>query len=140
MRGFSFPDEFTSMLRVGRDGTLVFFGLAMVAVTTGLIFARFSRATARVVFSKVAVVTKFEGVPTLMFRAAGYKNPAIPDDACDQARDRAADMTLGIDISVVEHGVPVAANTAAAVSTMAICTALTVIPAKLNVVKENTFL
>ena len=54
-----------------------FFGLAMVAVTTGLIFARFSRATARVVFSKVAVVTKFEGVPTLMFRAANQRGNQI---------------------------------------------------------------
>ena len=54
-----------------------FFGLALVAVSTGLIFARFSRATARVVFSKVAVITNFEGVPTLMFRAANQRGNQI---------------------------------------------------------------
>ncbi|HYV58330.1 MAG TPA: ion channel, partial [Candidatus Nitrosopolaris sp.] len=40
-------------------------GLAMV---TGLVFAKFSRVTARVVFSRVAVVTRHDGVPSLMFR------------------------------------------------------------------------
>ena len=54
-----------------------FFGLGLVAVTTGLIFARFSRATARVVFSRVAVITNFEGVPTLMFRAANQRGNQI---------------------------------------------------------------
>jgi len=54
-----------------------FFGLALVAVSTGLIFARFSRATARVVFSKVAVITSFEGIPTLMFRAANQRGNQI---------------------------------------------------------------
>ena len=54
-----------------------FFGLALVAVSTGLIFARFSRATARVVFSRVAVITNFEGVPTLMFRAANQRGNQI---------------------------------------------------------------
>jgi inward rectifier potassium channel len=54
-----------------------FFGLGLVAVSTGLIFARFSRATARVVFSRVAVITNFEGVPTLMFRAANQRGNQI---------------------------------------------------------------
>jgi inward rectifier potassium channel len=53
------------------------FGLGLVAVSTGLIFARFSRATARVVFSKVAVITNFEGTPTLMFRAANQRGNQI---------------------------------------------------------------
>jgi len=70
------------MIPVGRAANIVmtveaFFGLAMVAVATGLIFARFSRATARVVFSKVAVITSFEGVPTLMFRAANQRGNQI---------------------------------------------------------------
>jgi inward rectifier potassium channel len=54
-----------------------FFGLSLVAVSTGLIFARFSRATARVMFSNVAVITEFEGVPTLMFRAANQRGNQI---------------------------------------------------------------
>ena len=40
-------------------------GVMLVAVAAGLMFARFSRPTARVVFSKVAVVGPFNGVPTL---------------------------------------------------------------------------
>jgi inward rectifier potassium channel len=54
-----------------------FFALGLVAVSTGLIFARFSRATARVMFSRVAVITDFEGAPTLMFRAANQRGNQI---------------------------------------------------------------
>jgi len=49
-------------------------GLAMV---TGLMFARFSRPTARVMFSNIAVVAPFDGVPTLMFRAANQRQNLI---------------------------------------------------------------
>ena len=54
-----------------------FFGLVTAAVTTGLIFARVSKPTSRVMFSKVAVVTLFDGVPTLMFRAANQRGNQI---------------------------------------------------------------
>ena len=50
-----------------------FVGLGAVAVATGVIFARVSRPTARVMFSKVAVVTPYEGVPTLIFRCANQR-------------------------------------------------------------------
>ena len=50
-----------------------FFSLALTAVGTGLIFARVSRPTARVMFSRSAVVTQRNGVPTLMFRAANTR-------------------------------------------------------------------
>jgi inward rectifier potassium channel len=49
-------------------------GLAMV---TGLVFAKFSRVTARVVFSRVAVVTRHDGVPSLMFRMANARGNQI---------------------------------------------------------------
>ena len=39
----------------------------------GITFAKFARPTARVMFSKVAVVSDHEGVPTLMFRAANER-------------------------------------------------------------------
>jgi inward rectifier potassium channel len=51
----------------------VFCNLVIVALFTGLIFARVSRPTARVLFSRVAVVTNYEGVPHLMFRAANQR-------------------------------------------------------------------
>jgi inward rectifier potassium channel len=48
-------------------------GLIFFAVLTGLIFARFSRPTARIMFSEVAVITPHNGVPTLMFRCANQR-------------------------------------------------------------------
>jgi len=44
-----------------------------------LLFARFSRPSARVVFSKVAVVAPFNGVPTLQFRAANQRGNQVLD-------------------------------------------------------------
>lgn len=52
-------------------------GIVGTAVTTGLAFARFSRPTARVVFSDVAVITSFDGTPTLMFRSANQRRNQI---------------------------------------------------------------
>jgi inward rectifier potassium channel len=52
-------------------------GLMGIAVLTGLAFARFSRPTARVLFSRVAVIVPFEGVPTLMFRTANQRRNQI---------------------------------------------------------------
>ena len=48
-----------------------------IAVLTGLAYARFSRPTAQVLFSQVAVVTPFQGTPTLMFRAANERRNQI---------------------------------------------------------------
>ncbi len=52
-------------------------GMVGLAVTTGLVFARFSRPTARVLFSDVAVVAPYEGVPSLMFRMANARGNQI---------------------------------------------------------------
>jgi len=52
-------------------------GMAGFAVAAGIVFARFSRPTARVLFSRVAVVTPHEGVPTLMFRCANERRNRI---------------------------------------------------------------
>ncbi len=48
-----------------------------IAVLTGLTFARFANPTARVIFSKVAVITVYNGVPTLMFRTANQRRNLI---------------------------------------------------------------
>jgi inward rectifier potassium channel len=56
-----------------------FSGILTIALFTGIIFARFSRPFARVLFSKVAVVAPFDGVPTLMLRAANQRGEAIMD-------------------------------------------------------------
>ncbi len=52
-------------------------GLMAIALMTGLAFARFSRPTARVLFSNVAVITPHEGMPTLMFRSANQRRNLI---------------------------------------------------------------
>lgn len=52
-------------------------GMLELALSTGLMFARFSRPSSRILFSKVAVVTNFNGVPTLMFRTGNERNNLI---------------------------------------------------------------
>jgi inward rectifier potassium channel len=52
-------------------------GLLFVAMTTGLVFARFSRPTARVMFSRVAVVGPYNGVQTLSIRIANQRHNQI---------------------------------------------------------------
>ncbi|MBI3555823.1 MAG: ATP-sensitive inward rectifier potassium channel 10 [Deltaproteobacteria bacterium] len=54
-------------------------GLLAVAVSTGLIFARVSKPTARVAFSDVAVITPVDGVPSLMIRLANRRMNQIVD-------------------------------------------------------------
>jgi inward rectifier potassium channel len=55
----------------------VLFGMSGLALATGVIFARFSRPTARVLFSHVAIIAPHNGVPTLMFRAANQRRNQI---------------------------------------------------------------
>jgi len=52
-------------------------GLVGMSVLTGLAFARFSKPTARVVFSRVAVITPYEGRPVLMFRTSNKRRNQI---------------------------------------------------------------
>ncbi len=52
-------------------------GLIFVALSTGLVFARFSRPTARVLFSNVAVVGPHNGAPTLSLRVANRRRNQI---------------------------------------------------------------
>jgi inward rectifier potassium channel len=58
-----------------------FFGIVNLAIVTGIVFARFSRPFARILFSKVAIIAPFDGVPTLMFRAANQRANLIYDAA-----------------------------------------------------------
>jgi inward rectifier potassium channel len=58
-----------------------FFGILTIALFTGIIFARFSRPYARILFSHVAAIAPFDGVPTLMFRTANQRGNSILDAA-----------------------------------------------------------
>jgi inward rectifier potassium channel len=54
-------------------------GLFVVAVMTGLIFARFAKPHVKVVFSRFAVIKKFDEIPCLMFRIANERQNHITD-------------------------------------------------------------
>jgi inward rectifier potassium channel len=68
-----------------------FLGLSFVAVSTGVIFARVSRPTARVIFSRNVLITTHEGKPTLMLRAANERANQILE----------AEVTLSVTKQVV---------------------------------------
>lgn len=54
-----------------------FLGLLSLAMITGLLFAKFSKPTARVLWSRVAVISEREGVRSLMFRMANERRNQI---------------------------------------------------------------
>jgi inward rectifier potassium channel len=56
-----------------------FFGLMLLAVMTGLVFARFSRPRAHVVFARNPVVARHDGIRTLVFRLANARNSFISE-------------------------------------------------------------
>jgi inward rectifier potassium channel len=54
-----------------------FVGILLTAVITGVFFARFSTPSARVVFSRVALIADHDGKRSLMFRMANERTTAI---------------------------------------------------------------
>jgi len=72
--GHMYPETFYGHLITMLEIMVGMFGLAVI---TGLIFVRFSRPTARMHFSKVAVIAPFEGVPNLMIRVANLRHQAM---------------------------------------------------------------
>ena len=55
------------------------FGMILTALVTGLVFAKFSRSTARMVFAREAVIGPMNGIPTLSFRVGNERGNAIVD-------------------------------------------------------------
>jgi inward rectifier potassium channel len=55
----------------------IFTGLMSLALITGMMFARFSRPTARILFARPAVIRRFDGNLTLMLRAANERQNVI---------------------------------------------------------------
>jgi inward rectifier potassium channel len=53
--------------------------LILTAVATGMVFAKFSRPTARVMFSKYIAIAPMDGVPTLSFRIGNLRSNQIVD-------------------------------------------------------------
>src|ERR1700732_2977455 len=72
--GHMYPETFYGHLIAMLEIMVGMFGLAVI---TGLIFVRFSRPTARIQFSKVAVIAPFDGVPNLVIRVANLRHQAM---------------------------------------------------------------
>jgi inward rectifier potassium channel len=70
----------------------IFTGLLMLALITGIMFARFSRPRARFLFSRFAVVRPIDGKLTLMFRAANERQNVV-QNASAQVRMLRDDVT-----------------------------------------------
>ena len=57
----------------------IFCGVVSTALITGMIFARFSRPRARILFAQKAVISVMDGVTSLMIRAANARQNVIVD-------------------------------------------------------------
>jgi inward rectifier potassium channel len=57
----------------------IFIGTIWFAVITGLIFVRFSRPTARILFSKNILIGNHDGRPNVMFRVANLRHTSMVD-------------------------------------------------------------
>lgn len=56
-----------------------FFGLLSFAFATGLVFARFARPTAKIIFSRVALVAPYREITGFQFRIANERNNQLVD-------------------------------------------------------------
>ena len=88
-------------------------GVLLQALTTGLIFARFARPTARILFSNVAVVVPFEGVPTIQLRAINQRHNLILEASAKASLlrisrdDQGKQMRRFFDLTLVRNANPV---------------------------------
>jgi inward rectifier potassium channel len=73
-------------------------GLIGFALVTGLMFAKFSRPSARVRFSRYAVISKRDGVPSLMFRIANVRASQIVEAQVHVLMARAEVTAEGEDV------------------------------------------
>jgi inward rectifier potassium channel len=74
--GAMFPDSTAANVVVVVESLT---SLLLTALSTGLVFAKFSRSTARFVFTRHAVISPVNGVPTLMFRLGNQRSNQIVD-------------------------------------------------------------
>ncbi|ACK70439.1 K channel inward rectifier conserved region 2 domain protein [Gloeothece citriformis PCC 7424] len=72
--GNMYPTSLYANGLVALEALVSIIGLALI---TGLAFARFSQSSARILFSKVAVIVPYNGIPCLMFRAGNQRRNQI---------------------------------------------------------------
>lgn len=98
--GALYPRGFTANLIMTAE---TFVGMVYVALTTGLVFARVSRPVSRITFSRVAVIHDFDGVPTLMFRAANRRANNILEAEVMVSLARDAETAEGLSLRRFEE-------------------------------------
>jgi inward rectifier potassium channel len=92
-------------------------GLMFLALATGLVFARFSRPTARILFSRVAVIGPYNGTPTLSFRLANQRSNQILQAEVnavllrDETTEEGVTIRRFYDLKLARYGTPVFALT-----------------------------
>jgi len=74
--GTMYPTNMTAHLLVTAESIT---GILSIALITGVIFAKFSRIRARVIFAKVATISLIDGVPTLSVRVANERGNHVAD-------------------------------------------------------------
>jgi inward rectifier potassium channel len=89
--GYLYPQGIIANLLMTAE---TFIGLVYVALATGLVFARVSRPTALVTFSRQAVVSLFDGETMLQFRAANRR--------ANQILEAEVTVTLARDVRTLE--------------------------------------
>jgi inward rectifier potassium channel len=72
-----------------------FFGIIMTALITGVFFARFSTPSARVAFSRVAIIADHDGKRSLTFRMANERATAIVEATVHLYLTREETLTTG---------------------------------------------
>ena len=73
-----------------------FVGILYIGMLTAVMFARLSRPSARFVFSNVAVILRYHGTPTLMFRAANQRGNQVLDASINVTLARTSTSPEGI--------------------------------------------
>jgi len=74
--GAMFPESTAANLVVTAEAIS---GLTLTALATGLVFAKFSRLTARLIFTESATISLLNGVPALSFRLGNERGNQIVD-------------------------------------------------------------
>jgi len=72
--GAMYPETLAANVLVVSESIV---GITLTALVTGLVFAKFSRPTAPVVFTREAVISPMNGVPTLMLRLGNQRGNQI---------------------------------------------------------------
>ncbi len=91
--GSMYPETTAAHLIVVAESVV---GLIFTALSTGILFARFSQVTGRLVFSKKATISPMNGVPTLSFRIGNDRASTIFEAQVRVAIIRTEKTTEGV--------------------------------------------